>query len=93
MTFQLIPEADRYSPLGRRRKKPTKAVRTAVFIRDGFTCQVCGWEAEQPSGEYRGTYIHKLELGHVIPYRDGGPYHIDNLQAECRSCNHKKGRR
>lgn len=90
-TFELIPEDKRYQPgTHRRRRKATKGVRIAVFVRDNFTCQICGWEAKKPEGEYRGTYVHDLDLGHLIPYRDGGPYHVDNLQAECHSCNLRK---
>lgn len=99
LPFELIPEGDRYSRLwnGRlsRVKKPSKQVRQIVFIRDKFTCQICreDFRDKVTSDPYAGDYVPGLELGHLIPYRLGGPYHPLNLQAECTTCNLKKGSR
>lgn len=97
LPFDLIPEKDRYvrRPSGGlgRVKKPSKRVRRAVFIRDKFTCQICGLDlsCNVRSDPYAGDWVMDLELGHLIPYLHGGPYHELNLQAECRMCNLKKG--
>lgn len=65
--------------------KPTRphipsSVRKAVYERDAYRCVVCqSWL--------------DLTLDHVIPYSQGGPDTIDNLQTMCRSHNSSKGAR
>ena len=77
--------------------KPSKYrvrnLKVAVFERDGWTCQECGRFFNKPEGWDGWQYIEDLELGHVIPYHDGGPYVEENIQAECRPCNQSKGAR
>ena len=34
-----------------------------------------------------GTIARRLELGHIIPPREGGRYVTENLRAECSPCN------
>ena len=37
--------------------------------------------------------IRILTLGHKTPYGQGGQFTIDNLQAQCSTCNYQKGAR
>jgi 5-methylcytosine-specific restriction endonuclease McrA len=53
--------------------------RRAVFIRDDYTCQYCGHQAEN--------------VDHVVPKTQGGSHAWDNVVASCRRCNTKKGGR
>lgn len=57
-----------------------KALRSAVYERDGHTCLHCG-------------ATDSLTLDHILPYSLGGPDSLDNLQTLCRSCNSRKGAR
>jgi hypothetical protein len=62
-------------------------LRSIVYPRDGFTCQGCGDVFEHP-WPYDGVRnVEGLTLGHLIPYRMGGPYLPCNLRAECVPCN------
>lgn len=53
--------------------------RRAVFIRDEYSCQYCGRQAEN--------------LDHVVPKSQGGEHTWENVVAACRKCNSKKGGR
>lgn len=55
-----------------------KAVREAVFNRDGTKCRKCG-TAENPS------------LDHIVSVFDGGADDIRNMQVLCVPCNSSKG--
>ena len=57
-----------------------KAVREAVYERDGYACVTCGTP-------------DNLSIDHVIPWSRGGPDHPDNYQTLCRPCNSRKGNR
>lgn len=61
------------------RKVPS--TRTAVMLRDAFTCQYCG---ETPGR-------HLLTVDHVIPRSRGGRHDWGNLVTACTRCNQKKG--
>jgi 5-methylcytosine-specific restriction endonuclease McrA len=87
----------------RRANKPHKAlfrrVRREVFIRDAFTCQVCG--LTYPGDEsYDGTFAPwpvddcgPLTLDHITPYAEGGEFVARNLRAACEHCNTSRGSR
>lgn len=64
---------------GLSRKWISKAIRIAVFARDGFACVYCGGS---PS---------KLQLDHVTPVSKGGTDDFDNLVTACKYCNASKG--
>lgn len=66
-----IPNTDRRPDIPR-------AVRTAVYERDGYACVTCG-------------ATETLSLDHIKPWSLGGPDTIDNLQTMCRPCNSSKG--
>jgi 5-methylcytosine-specific restriction endonuclease McrA len=61
------------------RKVPS--TRSAVMLRDAYTCQYCG--------EIPGR--HHLTVDHVIPRSRGGGHGWDNLVTACTRCNQKKG--
>ena len=54
-------------------------IRTAIFLRDDFTCQYCG---------ERGV---RLECDHIFPVVLGGASTPENLATACFSCNRSKG--
>ncbi|NJN83973.1 MAG: HNH endonuclease [Caldilineaceae bacterium] len=61
------------------RKVPS--TRTAIMLRDAYTCQYCG---ESPGR------IH-LTVDHVVPRSRGGIHDWENLATACKRCNQKKG--
>ena len=64
------------------KRKPIKpALRQAVYERDNFTCQYCGFHASEK----------ELEIDHIVPVSRGGTNDIDNLRTSCSKCNKKKG--
>jgi hypothetical protein len=58
-----------------------EAIRSAVFERDGYTCQYCGAVSET------------LHCDHVHPKSKGGSDEMDNLVTACGPCNLSKGNR
>lgn len=84
------------------RYKPQQLLRAAVFKRDDFTCQMCGWKPFYVPDNYDGkktlaTWVGKklrlLEIDHIIPRIEGGTHDIGNLQTLCDHCNRVKGSR
>ncbi len=57
--------------------------RENVYIRDGFTCQYCGFKFSPKV----------LTLDHVIPASHQGPRVWTNVVTACKSCNQKKANR
>src|SRR5262249_42347547 len=55
-----------------------RALREAVFARDGRRCHVCGGPAD--------------EIDHLRGAVDGDPNHPDNLRAVCGPCNRRRAR-
>ena len=57
------------------------ATRSAIMLRDAYTCQYCG------------TLPGRLQLtvDHVIPRSRGGAHSWQNLATACKRCNQKKG--
>lgn len=73
------------------------AVRAFVFIRDCFTCQVCGRRDSTGDRTYDGRWTRLsddnqiLVLDHIHPFVRGGTNHPGNLRVLCDPCNGKKG--
>ena len=66
--------------------------RRAVFVRDKFTCQICGDAPTRQNPE--GLTIpdlNELAIDHIHPFSKGGKTIVKNLQVACRTCNGKKG--
>jgi len=59
------------------------AVRRTVLNRDDYACRFCGVGDKQ----HRETKGQGLHAHHVIPERDGGADHPDNLITVCGSCH------
>lgn len=77
--WQIANWADLYVPdWVERRATIPRAVREAVYERDGWACITCGTADD-------------LTLDHIYPWILGGPDTVDNLQAMCRPCNSRKG--
>lgn len=74
----LVIRLVRYVRLPQRRVPPT---RTAVMLRDTFTCQYCGAAPGRKD----------LTVDHVIPRSRGGKHDWNNLVTACKRCNQKKG--
>lgn len=63
---------------GQRRQPIPRAVRLAVFERDGGRCVECGSSFE-------------IQYDHIIPVAMGGAGTVENLQILCAPCNQSKG--
>lgn len=57
------------------------ATRSAIMLRDAYTCQYCGQTGSK----------QELTVDHVVPRSRGGGHTWENLVTACRACNHKKG--
>jgi transcription elongation factor Elf1 len=64
--------------LGARRKKRSreipKVLVSKVLERDGYKCIICGKDS-------------MLHIHHIIPWRQGGDYKMDNLVTLCSGCH------
>ncbi len=69
-----------YVRLPHRRVPPT---RSAIMLRDAFTCQYCG---EKPG------HTH-LTVDHMTPRSRGGEHNWADLVTACKRCNQRKGNR
>lgn len=65
----------------RERARMTRAVRQAVFARDGKVCRHCS----------RTSAVVPMEIDHIVPIARGGLTEMTNLQVLCRPCNRRKG--
>lgn len=78
MPVPLVIRLVKYVRLPHRR---VPATRSAIMLRDAFTCQYCGGA---PGRSH-------LTVDHVLPRSRGGPHDWHNLATACKRCNQKKG--
>lgn len=83
------------------RPKISSGKRLAVYVRDNWTCQYCGY-AFTPKGDAElagrnapgyeaGSFEWVwLELDHIHPRKLGGDDSLENLRAACTLCNRRK---
>lgn len=67
---------------GQTRKRNARNFK-AVFIRDNFTCQYCGYNLEN------ATEFQPLHIDHIKPWCAGGNNSLNNLVVACQRCNLK----
>lgn len=77
------------------RLKKNQELRRLVYIRDDFTCYVCGWVPAYKPTDYNGRYTistidNSLNIDHVTPRIRGGTHNVDNLRTICHRCNSRK---
>lgn len=70
-------------------------VRRQVLLRDGLTCQLCGWKPEEPGRQLKLSdkkcQEKHLTLDHVVPVSRGGRLALSNLRTACNDCNWRRG--
>jgi hypothetical protein len=54
-------------------------IRKAVYLRDGYKCQVCKGKSKD----------FQLEAHHIIPRSENGSHELDNLVTVCKTCHIK----
>ncbi len=91
-------------PLDFSKRAKHRALRVAVFLRDDFTCQACGWrpDAERIPDDYDGRYTidsgslfvgrNELHIDHIKLRISGGSHHTRNLRTLCMKCTRATGR-
>lgn len=72
------------------RKIPEKGIspklRIQVLERDGYTCQLCGATAGDPS-TYNPSRKVRLHVDHIVPDSQEGGIKPENLRTLCSDCN------
>jgi 5-methylcytosine-specific restriction endonuclease McrA len=75
----------------RKTNQPAEIIfRTAVFVRDGWMCQLCGDHVDKT---IRPMLPMGPTLDHIVPLARGGLHVLDNVQLAHRICNMRKGAR
>lgn len=75
-------------PAERKRQHIPAAIRTEVYERDGWTCQLCMSPVEPTAGL---ASPWRPSLDHIVPHSKGGPDTIENLRTAHRWCNTVRG--
>lgn len=68
-----------------RLKKPP-SLYLEVWSRDKWTCQYCGYRAQ----DFKTWWNGHFSLDHVVPLAHGGSHSTDNLVVTCGQCNNHK---
>ena len=61
-------------------RDPSLRLKFLVMRRDRFSCRHCGASPAKDPGV-------QLQIDHVVPWAEGGPTTLDNLQTLCTPCN------
>lgn len=82
-------ELDRLRSKSKKKNKSKRRLvsgktRQNVFMRDKYTCQICGATVKDGA---------KLHLDHILPVSKGGDNSEENLQVLCERCNLEKNNR
>lgn len=72
----------------RQRAHRWRIKRTAIFERDGWTCQICH---EPVDGSLCYPHHHAATIDHIVPVSRGGTDDPANLQTAHMVCNSSKG--
>lgn len=77
------------APLRRMGDRPpiSPMLRSLVYQRDKWTCQLCGAYSNARLESRRSGALH---LDHIIPWSNYGPDRSDNLRTLCGPCNIKR---
>ena len=70
------------------RFRPSLALRTSIYERDGWVCQLCGDPVDREAAPRTRGYA---SLDHVIPRSHGGPDEASNLRLAHMGCNADRG--
>lgn len=94
-TLRKRVERARKSVAGDTREKATipRAVRKAVYQRDGFRCVNCQWAMTDPKRHLSLPSGDRLSIDHVTPECQGGQTIASNLVTLCMKCNQEKSGR
>lgn len=78
--------------LNRRSSRPpiSSAIRSAVILRDGHVCQLCGCRVYR-DGRAKRWPKRRLTFDHIVHYSAGGPDTVANLRVACMGCNAQRG--
>lgn len=77
-----VPRSGSRSGMGK------KYSRTAIFKRDNYTCQYCGWKQVVTTNLSSSLQVH-----HILPVARGGSHHPSNLVTACKKCHKHMGTR
>ncbi len=61
-------------------RDPSMRLKFLVMRRDHFSCRHCGASPAKDPGV-------ELQIDHVVPWAEGGPTTLENLQTLCTGCN------
>ncbi|MDR2458182.1 MAG: HNH endonuclease [Clostridiales Family XIII bacterium] len=76
-----VPRTIRYLHYDKIPKVTLRLSRRAIYIRDNYTCYICGKEFSE----------RHLSIDHIIPLSRGGKNTWENMITCCLKCNWKKG--
>lgn len=96
--YQDLPNSTKQAMRAHKRRRREQIKRTrvgpirrsAIYERDGWTCQLCGQPVERKAQHPEPM---SATLDHIIPLKLGGSHTSENLQLAHFACNSSKGAR
>lgn len=76
--------APRCLKCSRRRPHIPASTRAAIYVQDGYVCQLCG-DATEPDADPNSDWYPTLD--HIVLFSDGGTDNPENLRTAHRWCN------